>query len=94
MRWAERPEVVIFLIGHDARMLRRHPEKYKQAADLEQTAVLTGGAFVRRRSINFKGGPTDGKALGSHVYFAKRRTLKEIGSPTTTMCTASPRIRS
>jgi hypothetical protein len=25
-----------------------------------------------------------------HVYFAKRRTLKEIGSPTTTMCTSSP----
>ncbi len=27
-------------------------------------------------------------------YFAKRRTLKEIGSPITNMCTSRPKIRS
>jgi len=28
------------------------------------------------------------------AYLANRRTLKEIGSPITTMCTTNPRIRS
>jgi hypothetical protein len=30
------------------------------------------------------------QTLSTHIYFANRRTLKEIGSPTTTMCTISP----
>jgi hypothetical protein len=35
--------------------------------------------------------PTRVKPLkAATVYFANRRTLKEIGSPTTTMCTSSP----
>jgi hypothetical protein len=34
------------------------------------------------------------KLLQVPDYFANRRTLKEIGSPTTTMCTTKPRIRS
>src|ERR1700691_2072289 len=29
-----------------------------------------------------------------HVYFENHRTLKEIGSPTTTMCTSNPRSTS
>src|SRR5580700_4903805 len=32
--------------------------------------------------------------ISAAVYFGNRRTLNEIGSPTTTMCTSSPRIRS
>jgi hypothetical protein len=34
------------------------------------------------------------RRAGGWHYLAKRRTLKEIGSPTTTMCTTKPKIRS
>ena len=62
------------------------------AGDLAHFAGAVGAGIAKR--TRKPKSQAHRPSVGDPAYFANRRTLKEIGSPTTTMCTSSPRIRS
>jgi hypothetical protein len=57
-----------------------------------RNGVPTGKTFANANSVPYDDAPRCRPCQTSEsvYYFANRRTLKEIGSPTTTMCTSSP----
>jgi hypothetical protein len=80
-------------VNRVARLLARDqiavPLTSSKRYDLEST--LSQAEFCEIERWQDKSGSQPGDR---HAYLANRRTLNEIGRPTTTMCTSSPRITS
>jgi hypothetical protein len=60
--------------------------------DFENLRLLAGQTSPRLAVSSPAGLGANGRIQtpSTYIYFANRRTLKEIGNPTTTMCTISP----